>query len=126
MRTAYLAAEASVGLPPQCCVVAVSPLLQQLLLRLVALPQPFPLGGAEERLVQVLLDELRTLEMAPLHLPRPSDPRLRRVVDALLLAPEDDRVVRGSVDVRVLGVASVSQSRGVDDVPRFDRRGWRP
>lgn len=91
MRTAYLDAGAGAGLPSQCCVVAVSPLLQQLLQRLVALPQPFPLGGAEERLVQVLLDELRTLEVAPLHLPRPADTRLRRVVDALLRDPEDAR-----------------------------------
>jgi AraC-like DNA-binding protein len=91
MRTAYLDAGAGAGLPSQCCVVAVSPLLQQLLLRLVALPQPFPLGGSEERLVQVLLDELRTLEVAPLHLPRPADTRARRVVDALLRDPEDDR-----------------------------------
>ena len=91
MRTLYLADAALRGLPEQCRVVAVSPLLRELLLRVVAMPQPFPLGGAEERLVAVLLDEMRTTETAPLHLPLPADPRVCRVADALLAAPEDDR-----------------------------------
>jgi AraC-like DNA-binding protein/quercetin dioxygenase-like cupin family protein len=95
MRTAYLAPEAGARLPGTCCVVAVSPLLQQLLIRLVALPQPYPLGGAEERLVEVLLDELATLPVSPLDLPLGSDPRLRRVVDALLESPEDERGLAG-------------------------------
>ena len=91
MRTLYLADRAISALPSQCCVVFVSPLLRQLVLQVVAMPQPFPLGGAEERLVEVLLDEIRATEVAPLHLPRPVDSRLRRVADALLESPEDDR-----------------------------------
>lgn len=91
MRTLYLSGAAVRELPPGCCVVAVSPLLRQLLLRVVAMPQPYPLGEAEERLVDVLLDEIEATPIAPLHLPRPSDPRVRRVADALLEAPEDDR-----------------------------------
>ena len=91
MRTLYLAPAASAGLPTQCRVVFVSPLLRQLLLRLVAMPQPYPLGGAEERIVAVLLDEIRAMPGAPLHLPLPADARLRRVTDALLSAPDDPR-----------------------------------
>ncbi len=91
MRTLYLSGKAVTGLPSGCCVVAVSPLLRQLLLRVVAMPQPVPLGGAEERLVDVLLDEIQTTPIAPLHLPSPADPRIRRVADALLESPEDGR-----------------------------------
>jgi len=91
MRTLYLSGAALANLPSQCCVVSVSPLLRELLLRVVAMPQPFPLGGAAERLVAVLLDEIRTTEVKALHLPRPADRRLRRVADALLEAPADER-----------------------------------
>ena len=91
MRTLYLSGKAITGLPSGCCVVAVSPLLRQLVLRVVAMPQPFPLGSADERLVDVLLDEIQTTPIAPLHLPRPADPRLRRVADALVESPEDAR-----------------------------------
>lgn len=91
MRTAYLSDAAAAGLPTRCCVVAVSPLLRELLLRLVALAQPPAESGAEARLVAVLLDEIRAMELAPLHLPRPRDPRARRVADALWRTPEDDR-----------------------------------
>jgi AraC-like DNA-binding protein len=62
-------------------------------LRVVALPRPYPLGGAEERLVAVVLDEIDATPVAPLHLPRPSDPRLCRVADALLAQPDLDRGV---------------------------------
>lgn len=103
MRTLYLSGKAVSGLPESCCVVPVSPLLRQLLLRAVAMPQPFPLGGAEERLVDVLVDEIQATPIAPLHLPRPADPRSRRVADALIESPEDDR---GLVDwARVAGAS---------------------
>lgn len=91
MRTLYLSDRAAEGLPAGCRVVAVPPLLRELLLRVVAMPQPFPLGGAEERIAGVLLDEIRAMEVAPLHLPLPTDPRLRRVADLLIASPEDDR-----------------------------------
>ena len=55
------------------------------------MPQPYPTGGAEERLVGVALDEIRTLKVAAFHLPRPTDPRLRRVTEALLENPADEK-----------------------------------
>jgi hypothetical protein len=57
-----------------CCVLTVSPLLRELILASVALPQLYPLGGPEERLASVLLDEIRDMHVAPLHLPLPRDP----------------------------------------------------
>ena len=93
MRTLYLEPDARDGLPRVCCVVGVSPLLRELILRVVALPQPHPLGGAEERLVAVALDEIATTPVAPLHLPTPADERLVRVAQALRAAPDSDRTL---------------------------------
>ncbi len=95
MRTIYLLDGAAPGLPEHCSVVSVSPLLRELLLRVVELPQPYPEHGPEARLVDVLLDELRTTPVAPLHLPRPADPRLLRVVDGLEADPADARDLGG-------------------------------
>ncbi|HEB91405.1 MAG TPA: AraC family transcriptional regulator [Deltaproteobacteria bacterium] len=91
METLYLSDRALHGLPLDCRVVAISPLLEQLIRRIVAMPRPYPKGGAEERLVGVALDEIRTMEVAAFHLPRPSDPRLRRVTEALFENPADER-----------------------------------
>lgn len=91
MRTVYLAPDAVPDLPEQCLVVTVSTLLRELILRCVAMPQPYPLGGPEERLVAVLVDEIETTPIAPLHLPLPRDSRLATVVDALRADASDRR-----------------------------------
>jgi len=88
MRTLYVEPAVRADLPQRCCVIGVSPLLREGILRAVAWPRPYPLGGVEERLVAVLLDEIDPTPVAPLHLPLPADPRLRRVADALLARPD--------------------------------------
>lgn len=91
MRSLYVLPDAAPGLPRDCCVVSVPPLLRALILRAATLPRLYDEDGADGRLMRVLLDEIRHLPSAPLHLPRPSDPRLARVTDALLRDPADDR-----------------------------------
>jgi AraC-like DNA-binding protein/mannose-6-phosphate isomerase-like protein (cupin superfamily) len=91
MRTLYLDRGAARGMPAHCCVVAVSPLLRELILRAMELEPLYPERGAEQRLVDVLLDEIGSTPIAPLHLPLPSEPRLRVVVDGLLADPTDAR-----------------------------------
>lgn len=91
MRTVYLDPAAASALPDTCCVVTVNPLLCELILRCVALVQPYPLGGAEERLIGVLIDEIAAIRVAPLHLPLPRDPRLAHITGALQQDPSDRR-----------------------------------
>jgi len=93
MRTLYLDADVEARLPAECFVVNVGPLLRELILRTVALEQPYALGGPEERLVQVLVDELSTIRVAPLHLPLPEDRRLAPIVAALQTDPADTRTL---------------------------------
>jgi AraC-like DNA-binding protein len=71
-----------------CGILFVQPLLRELLLRFVSGPSLYPQGDTrEERLVSVLLDELQAAPLEPLHLPMPTDRRLRRLVDTLVHNP---------------------------------------
>lgn len=89
MRTLYIAPDAA--LPGALRVIAVSPLLRQLILAAMTMPRLYAEDGAEARLIAVLLDQLRTAEIAPLSLPLPRDSRLRRVTEGLLAKPGDPR-----------------------------------
>jgi AraC-like DNA-binding protein len=74
-------------LPKACCAVSVTPLLRELLTRAARLPYLYEEGGENTRLVAVLLDELAGAQVEDLHLPMPSDPRLRRMVDEMMAYP---------------------------------------
>ncbi len=92
-RTLFIDPKASPGLPATCTVVTVSPLLRELILRAMALPTLYDEGGAEGRLMAVILDEVRALPVTPLHLPSARDPRLLRVTESLLANPGDGRTI---------------------------------
>lgn len=89
MRTLYVDGDVAPGLPGDCRVVDVPPLLRELVLAAMSLPPLYELDGPDGRLIMVILDQLRVLDVAPLHLPMPSHPRLTPIVEALLMRPED-------------------------------------
>jgi AraC-like DNA-binding protein len=79
LRTLYLRPEASAGLPGHCTLVAVSPLLRELILRAVRdvmLDRREPVDAA---LAALLLDEFRQSRAPPFDLPQPASAKLRRV-----------------------------------------------
>ncbi|RKG80355.1 AraC family transcriptional regulator [Corallococcus terminator] len=78
---------AAPNLPLDCCAVSVTPLFRELLLRLATRPALYELEGPDARLMSVLLDELATVSIEKHRLPMPSDPRLRRLVDAMTADP---------------------------------------
>lgn len=91
LRTLYVADTWTPIVDQECCVVQVSPLLHHAVLRVIDLPQPYPVDGAEARIVDVVLDEIRAAEIAPLHLPMPTDQRARTVAEEFLRDPSDRR-----------------------------------
>lgn len=91
---AFIAPDADPRLPVTCCAISVTPLLHELLIRSTALPLLYEEGGANDRLLAVLLDEMATARVEDLHLPMPADPRLRRIVDLMMESPAD----RGTLD----------------------------
>jgi AraC-like DNA-binding protein len=100
MRTLYIVPRLVRALPHRCCVVAVSPLLRQLILHAIAqgpLRRDVP---EHRRLIAFLLDQLRVLPAVPLELPMPRDARALRVAVRMREAPGDtsplDRLTYGS------------------------------
>jgi AraC-like DNA-binding protein len=91
MRTLYIRADLAASLPARCCVVAVSPLLRELILRAVDLPLLYDEAGAAGRVMALIIDEIRTLPVLPLHLPWPEDARLKRLCAAIRDAPASAR-----------------------------------
>jgi len=93
MRTLYIQPEVETGLPERCCVVSITPLLRELILHAVAMPLLYELKGPEERLMNVILDQIQVMNIAPLELPIPKDERLKKIFSHLAVKPEDNRTL---------------------------------
>lgn len=90
MRTLYVRADAAGGrLPAAIRVIAVSPLLRELVLRACALPVLYDEGGAAGRTMALILDEIAALPSLALDLTMPRDARLQPVCRALRSDPGD-------------------------------------
>lgn len=101
--------DAACALPPQCCTLAVSGLLHELISKAVSFPLLYDESGAQGRLINTLLDELAAAPVEALHLPMPQDPRLRRLADSLLAEPAD-KATLGQWAVRI-GMSERSMTR---------------
>lgn len=115
MRSLMVAPDAAPELPGRTQVVGISPLLRELILAAIALRQPYAPGTRDERVMRLILDELRVLPVLPLHLPMPSDPRVLGICDALLLQLDDcstmaDWARRLAVDVKTIGRLFVKET----------------
>ncbi|MEU8419534.1 helix-turn-helix transcriptional regulator [Micromonospora sp. NPDC048835] len=72
-------------------VLAVRPLLRELVLAYTRAPQDD--SPARARLRAVLLDQLRSSAVQPVHLPTPSEPRLKALCAILYADPADNRTL---------------------------------
>jgi AraC-like DNA-binding protein len=91
MRTIYLRARLVRRLPRECCVVNVSPLLQQLVVHLCTVGKLNRKSKTHTHLIDVLIDQLESVQAVPLQLPSPSDPRAARAAAALQRNPDNSR-----------------------------------
>jgi AraC-like DNA-binding protein len=123
MRTLYIDAALPLRLPAGCCVVTVSHLLRELIAAAMHIPARYDEDGAPGRLVAVLLDQLRTLPAAPLHLPLPSDERLGRLSAALRADPSDGRSLQAWG--RAVGASSRTLARLFQRETGMGFRAWR-
>ena len=92
-RTLYLHPRVAAELPSSCCVLSVTPLLRELILYLVALPND---SGCElsKKLMAVIPELLNTLKSEPLQLPLPEDRRLQIITNHLMSDPSDNRSLK--------------------------------
>lgn len=123
MRTLYVGLDAAPDLPREVCVLHVTPLLRELVLAAVDMPQSFAPNGPEHRLMSVIFDQIRALPVAPLALPTPKDRRVRRVADALLADPADGRSLEEWA--RVVGASARTLARLFRRETAMSFRVWR-
>ena len=76
-------------LPTSCCALSATPLLRELLIRSARLPMLYPEGGMESRVAALLLDEIAAAQPGSLHLPMPTDARLRKLATQMTADPAD-------------------------------------
>ena len=91
LRNTYFSPDLIDGLPSECRVVTVTPLLRELLATAATLPELYDEHGPDARLLQVILDQVKTLSVAPLHLPSARHPKIRAICDILSNDPADGR-----------------------------------
>lgn len=91
MRTLYLRPRLTKTLPRDCCVVNVSQLLRDLILHACDFPTLNRRKQWQRHLIDFILDQLEAIQTVPLQLPTPSDPRARRITEALRADPSDRR-----------------------------------
>jgi AraC-like DNA-binding protein len=94
MRTLYIEPARIEGLPAGCAVVAVPPLLRELILRLVQIDAGERADG-REFVVGLIAHELRLLESQPLHVALPDDERLRSICEAIEADPGSELTCAG-------------------------------
>jgi AraC-like DNA-binding protein len=90
MRSIWVRPEVAPQLPDECRAVGISPLLRELILAATEIGTPYAADSRAGRLMALLLDELHALPVLPLHLPEPTDRRLRRICARLRKRPDDD------------------------------------
>lgn len=91
MRALFLREDAARAAPAGAAVIAISPLLRELILGACAQPLEWDLDGRGSHLAALALDEIAQARALPFGLPVPRDARLRRLSDRLRAQPDDSR-----------------------------------
>ncbi|MCG8371660.1 MAG: helix-turn-helix transcriptional regulator [Proteobacteria bacterium] len=87
LRTLYVDESARPALPARCRVIAVPPLLRELILEATELPIEYRVDGRDNRIMELILDELCIVPDARLHVPMPQSKHLVRICSKILDDP---------------------------------------
>lgn len=93
MRTLYFIPKVAKTIPKECFVLNVSPLFRELILHACTKQAWKTRIAKERRILEILLDQLKSSPTIPLQLPQPRDSRAARVVDMLIRDPSDPRTL---------------------------------
>ena len=91
VRTLYIGAQRAASLPQTPVVLAVTPLLRELILHILGIGMLAPHEPAQARLAGVLIDLLLSAGHEDLALPLPGDPRALKLAQHWLRQPDDER-----------------------------------
>ncbi|MDG9882536.1 helix-turn-helix transcriptional regulator [Pseudomonas sp. GD04058] len=123
IRSLYIDAAQSPWPGQECRVIAVDPLLRELIRAFGELPVEYDQEAADGRLAQVLLDRLCLAEQLDLVLPQPRDPRLRALCRQATARPWAD--IRLGEASRKAGVSEKTFSRLFLKETGMTFRTWR-
>jgi AraC-like DNA-binding protein len=93
MRTLYFLPGFVKGLPQNCFVMNVTPLLRELILHACTFKRLNKKAPVQKRILEILVDQLRAVYSIPLQLPHPVDRRAMRIVQALLANPGESKTL---------------------------------
>ncbi|SNT81422.1 transcriptional regulator, AraC family [Stenotrophomonas sp. CC120222-04] len=107
MRSLYIDPSFAPQLPAEPFAVQVAPLLRELLQAATLIKGEHIEDSRDGRVVRLLLDELHRMDVLPLHLPSPTDPRLQRICQHIQKHPGDDATLQDwaqalEVDVKTI------------------------
>ncbi|CAI0957792.1 helix-turn-helix transcriptional regulator [Serratia ficaria] len=114
---------AAAHLPQNCCTLAVSPLLRELLLQTSTFDPFYDEQGPEGRLTAVLLDQLAAAPIENLHLPVSDDARIRQLTEGMLSCPADKSTLRQWA--QRIGMSERSLSRTLQQQMGMSFGHWR-
>ena len=109
MRALFLRADAAASGPSAATVIAVSPLLRELILTVCGEPVVWDARGPIRLVVALVLHEIGRAGSRPLSLPACNDPRLLRVAAALIADPADPRALEGYAEVAGASVRTLAR-----------------
>lgn len=87
MHSVFVQDNIAAGLPRAVTAVAVSPLLRELIFHAAEFPEKADRSSTEQRILDVILDQLHLIQTSPLDLPMPQDKRLRKICEGILRDP---------------------------------------
>ncbi|MDB5422933.1 MAG: AraC family transcriptional regulator [Phenylobacterium sp.] len=87
MRTVFVKPNARTGLPTRCELIEVSPLLREAIVAATSIPLDYAFGGRDDRIMELILDELEAAPRLELHVPMPRDARLARLCERMIAEP---------------------------------------
>lgn len=109
MRALFLRADAAASGPAATTVIAVSPLLRELILTVCGEPIVWDARGPIRLVVALVLHEIGRAGTRALSLPACRDPRLLRVTEALTADPADRRDLDGFASVAGASVRTLAR-----------------
>ena len=86
-RTLFIDPLARADLPASCQIVQITPLLRELIVASLSLPEEYRPASRDERIYELILDEIRGMAVLPFGLPEPQSETLRRLCQQVREAP---------------------------------------
>lgn len=123
LRTLFVRPPLRESLPRECCVIEVSSLLRELILRMIVREVSIESPVSPDPMVDVIFDEIRRVKVLPMHVPLPADGRALKVCYGIFDNPADTRT--GAQWGKATGASSRTLERLFKSETGISFREWR-